>query len=99
MRRFFNSSAADYEVIFTANASGALKLVGESYPFRPGRVFCLTYDNHSSVNGLRELAHVKGATITYVPVREADLRVEEEQLQTILRGTRFAEARLFAYPA
>ena len=51
------------------------------------------------MNGIREFAHVKGATITYVPVREADLRVDEEQLQTVLRGTRPAEDRLFAYPA
>jgi molybdenum cofactor sulfurtransferase len=99
VRRFFNASAADYEVIFTANASGALKLVGESYPFGPGGVFCLTYDNHNSVNGIREFAHAKGAAITYVPVREHDLRVDEEQLQTVLRGTRPAADRLFAYPA
>jgi selenocysteine lyase/cysteine desulfurase len=99
VRRFFNAPEDEYEIVFTANASAALKLVGESYPFRPGGVFCLTYDNHNSVNGIREFAHAKGATITYVPVREADLRVEEEQLQTVLRGTRPAEDRLFAYPA
>jgi molybdenum cofactor sulfurtransferase len=99
VRRFFNAPEDEYEIVFTANASGALKLVGESYPFRPGGVFCLTYDNHNSVNGMREFAHAMGATITYVPVREADLRVEEEQLQTVLRGTRPAEDRLFAYPA
>jgi len=34
--RFFNASADDYAVIFTANASAALKLVGEAYPFAPG---------------------------------------------------------------
>jgi selenocysteine lyase/cysteine desulfurase len=30
---FFNASPDNYKVIFTANASAALKLVGESYPF------------------------------------------------------------------
>jgi selenocysteine lyase/cysteine desulfurase len=30
---FFNAPPDEYEVIFTANASGALKIVGESYPF------------------------------------------------------------------
>ncbi len=30
---FFNADPNEYEVIFTSNASGALKLVGESYPF------------------------------------------------------------------
>src|SRR5262245_43153025 len=32
---FFNADPAEYACIFTQNASGALKLVGESYPFAP----------------------------------------------------------------
>ncbi|KAL1737618.1 hypothetical protein HDZ31DRAFT_21944, partial [Schizophyllum fasciatum] len=31
--RFFNAPTDEYAVIFTPNASGALKLVGEAYPF------------------------------------------------------------------
>ena len=34
---FFNASPDEWVVIFTANASQALKLVGESYPFDSGR--------------------------------------------------------------
>ena len=30
----------EYDVVFTPNASGALKLVGESYPFEPGDPTC-----------------------------------------------------------
>lgn len=30
---YFNASADDYAVIFTANATGACRLVGEAYPF------------------------------------------------------------------
>ena len=30
----------EFEVVFTANASGALKLVGEAYPFAPGASSC-----------------------------------------------------------
>ena len=33
---FFRASPEEYEVIFTPNATGALRLVGESYPFGPG---------------------------------------------------------------
>ena len=33
--KFFNASRDDWVVIFTANASQALKLVGESYPISP----------------------------------------------------------------
>ena len=30
---------------------GALKLVGESFPFRTGSTFLISADNHNSVNG------------------------------------------------
>ncbi len=36
---FFNASPDEYVAIFTANASAALKLVGESIPLRPGITF------------------------------------------------------------
>ena len=60
MRRFFNAPEDEYEMVFTANASGALKLVGEAYPFAPGGVYLLSYDNHNSVNGIREFACRRG---------------------------------------
>ena len=44
---FFNADPAKYLAIFTANASAALKFVGESYPFSSGR-YLLTFDNHNS---------------------------------------------------
>jgi selenocysteine lyase/cysteine desulfurase len=40
-----------YEVIFTLNASGALKLIAEAYPWEPGGRFLLTADNHNSSTG------------------------------------------------
>jgi molybdenum cofactor sulfurtransferase len=49
--------------IFTPNASGALKLVGESYPFSPHGHYLLTFDNHNSVNGIREFAHARRAPV------------------------------------
>ena len=65
---FFNASPETYTVIFTANASGALKLVGEAYPFQSDSYYLLTFDNHNSVNGIREFARQCGATTTYVPL-------------------------------
>ena len=57
---YFNGHADDYILVFTQNASGALKLVGESYPFAPGSRCLLTFDNHNSVNGIREFATGQG---------------------------------------
>jgi hypothetical protein len=38
---FFRASPEEYVAIFTPNATGALRLVGEAYPFHPGTVSCL----------------------------------------------------------
>ena len=60
---FFNADPAEYLAIFTANASAALKLVGESYPFSNGS-YLLTFENHNSVSGIRKFAHSRGAQVT-----------------------------------
>jgi molybdenum cofactor sulfurtransferase len=97
--QFFKADPAEYVVIFTQNASGALKLVGESYPFEPGSRYLLTFDNHNSVNGIREFAHSKGAEVTYIPVCLPDMRVEMEALDASLDLVPSHKNNLFAYPA
>ncbi|HYT34087.1 MAG TPA: aminotransferase class V-fold PLP-dependent enzyme, partial [Ktedonobacteraceae bacterium] len=97
--RFFNAAPEEYVVIFTSNASTALKLVGEAYPFEPGDQYLLTFDNHNSVNGIREFARGHGATTTYVPVVLPDMRVDEAQLLDSLDSARPGSHHLFAYPA
>ena len=54
--RHFNASPDEYMVIFTQNATGALKLDRRVLPFGPGDTYFLTFDNHNSVNGIREFA-------------------------------------------
>lgn len=97
--RFFHAESGEYDVAFTPNASGALKLVGESYPFAPGGHYLLTFDNHNSVNGIREFAHARGAAVTYVPVSLPDLRVDESQLDEFLVRAQPGSNNLFAFPA
>jgi selenocysteine lyase/cysteine desulfurase len=96
---FFRASADEYEAIFTANATHALKLVGEAYPFAPGDEFLLTFDNHNSVNGIREFDRVRGARTTYVPVLPPEMRVDDELLDRFLDRARPGGHNLFAYPA
>jgi molybdenum cofactor sulfurtransferase len=96
---FFGASPDEYAVIFTQNASGALKLVGESYPFGANDVYLLTFDNHNSVNGIREFARARGATVTYAPVIPPDLRVDDERLAACLAQPGSGGHNLFAYPA
>ncbi|MFJ6658851.1 aminotransferase class V-fold PLP-dependent enzyme [Streptomyces sp. NPDC091377] len=106
--RHFNADPAEYAVIFTANATGALRLVGEAYPFTRATRLVMSLDNHNSVNGLREYARAHGATTTYVPVSGPDLRLDETRLRKALSRRRPGPTRsrprdgrrgLLAYPA
>ena len=97
--RFFNASPEEWEVVFAGNASQALKLIGESYPFGPGDRFLLTFDNHNSVNGIREFARARGATATYIPVVLPDMRVDETDLARALDTGHAHGNNLFSYPA
>jgi selenocysteine lyase/cysteine desulfurase len=96
---YFQASPEDYVAIFTPNASGALKLVGESYPFDPSSHYLLTFDNHNSVNGIREFARAKGATVTYIPVMSPSMRVDTDQVVAALEQPGQDGHKLFAYPA
>jgi len=95
--RYFNADPSVYDVIFTSNASGALHLLGESYPFGENDHYLLTWDNHNSVNGMREYAKRAGATFTYLPVDAPDLRVNEAALDEALSVE--GGHKLFAFPA
>ena len=105
--RYFNASPDEYIAVFTPNASGALKLVGEAYPFTPEGQYVLTYDNHNSVNGIREFAQNGGAKVTYVPLTLPDLRIDREKLDGVLdtaTSTSLStgvstQNNLFAFPA
>jgi selenocysteine lyase/cysteine desulfurase len=97
--RFFHADPREYVAVFTANASGALKIVGESYPFDASSRYLLTFDNHNSVNGIREFAHARGADVTYIPVSLPDMRVDESQLRRELGWPKLNGFNLFAFPA
>ena len=94
---FFTASPDEYAVIFTQNASNALRLVAESYPFQDESCFLQLVDNHNSVNGIREFARKKGAAIHTIK-SGADLRVEAGVIGAALANKGSAPC-LFAYPA
>jgi len=95
---YFNGTG-DYTAIFALNASGALKLVGESYPFSPGGKLLLTADNHNSVNGIREYARCKGVAVTYAPLTRPELRIDQSAMQSLLEQADPTQANLMAFPA
>ena len=96
---YFNAAPDEYTVVFTPNASGALRLVGESYPFAPGGRLLLSADNHNSVNGIREFARSRGTRVTYAPLKPGSLRLDGAALLRQLERGLPAHRRLLAFPA
>ena len=97
--RYFNASPDDYLAIFTPNASGALRLVGEAYQFEQGGRYALSFDNHNSVNGIREFARAKNATVHYLPLVAPELRLDYEAVIEELDRADRSKNNLLAFPA
>ncbi|NNF39064.1 MAG: aminotransferase class V-fold PLP-dependent enzyme [Gemmatimonadetes bacterium] len=92
---FFGADPDEYALVFTANATAALKLVGEAFPFEPGSRYVLATDNHNSVGGIREYARRAGATCTCLPL-DAELRLDDPESHI---GRAGSGPSLFAFPA
>ena len=85
---------AVYDVVFTANASGAIRILAEAFPFDRNSRLVLTADNHNSVNGLAWPARRAKARVALVPLA-GDLRGS----RSCSRAGAGAGPSLFAFPA
>ncbi|EFX02186.1 molybdenum cofactor sulfurase [Grosmannia clavigera kw1407] len=95
-----HADADEYVAIFTPNATGAARLVGEAYRFHRGGRLVLTADNHNSVNGLREFARRAGTPTVYVPSTAPSLAVDQAVLDAALvPGLKRAGSRLSGWLA
>ncbi|MBS2965798.1 aminotransferase class V-fold PLP-dependent enzyme [Actinocrinis puniceicyclus] len=98
----FNADPRQYTAIFTANATGACRLVAEAYRFEHDNRFVLTFDNHNSVNGIREYARTRRTPVHYVPGDGVELRTDTATVRAALSKHmigRRGPAGLFAFPA
>lgn len=101
---FFNADPRQYSVIFAANATAAVKLVAESFPFRKPSSLLLSADNHKSITTLRDYADRVAASVHLLPLT-SDLRLETVTVNRALHALRTSRHRpnsspsLFAYPA
>lgn len=96
---WFNAPPDEFTAIFTLNCTGALKLVGEAFPFSAGGRLLMTVDNHNSVNGIREFARARSVEARYAPLTTPELRVDRAQLAPLLADVDPAAANLFVFPA
>ena len=92
--RLLDADRAEYEVVFTANASGAARVIAEAFPFESGSRLVLTADNHNSVNGLRLAARLHGAAVEYVGL-DTDLRARDPRPELVPTTA----PSVFAFPA
>ncbi|KAL0477529.1 molybdenum cofactor sulfurtransferase [Acrasis kona] len=93
---FFGTSIDVYDVVFTLNATHAMKLVGESFPFEEGSEFiCLKESAHNSLLGVREFCCEKSGRFGVLDVQDIEsnlqMNKQNEQQPTV--------HHLFAYPA
>jgi selenocysteine lyase/cysteine desulfurase len=91
---FAGADPAVYDVVFTANASGAIRILAEAFPFDRHSRLVLTTDNHNSVNGLAWPARRAKARVALIPLA-ADLRGHDPARALV----RAAGPSLFAFPA
>jgi len=92
--RLLDADPDEYDVVFTANATAAIRILAEAFPFTSGSRLVLSADNHNSVNGLRVAASKRRASIEYVGL-DGDLR----PVNPMPWLARAARPSLFAYPA
>ncbi|XP_041803884.1 molybdenum cofactor sulfurase [Chelmon rostratus] len=98
----FNTIPEEYSVIFTSGCTAALKLVAESFPWRPqteseaGSHFCYLTDSHTSVVGIRGLTSARGVVALPVSPQEVENKAKDEaQGEDAICQT----PHLFCYPA
>ncbi|KAJ2842499.1 hypothetical protein IWW36_005885, partial [Coemansia brasiliensis] len=87
---FLGTSAEQYAVVFTANATAAIRLAAELTPISKQGVFCYTRESHTSVVGVRNLVTQQDARVQ--PIEFID--IERVTLPQNTQGS-----SLLAYPA
>eukprot|EP00922_Rhytidocystis_sp_ex-Travisia-forbesii_P065422 GHVS01097216.1.p1 GENE.GHVS01097216.1~~GHVS01097216.1.p1 ORF type:complete len:831 (+),score=59.16 GHVS01097216.1:179-2671(+) len=108
--RFFNAPPEDFSTVFTSGATGALKMVGEDFPWTSSSKFFYLRVNHNSVLGIREYAANNKAEFRALSEREIeeiltnrenDIRLSQEMRGRDLNtdNRRNNPYCLFAFPA
>ncbi|KAJ1913773.1 hypothetical protein LPJ71_002446 [Coemansia sp. S17] len=75
---FFGTTSRDYALVFTANATAAIRLAGELTPMSKDSTFCYTSAAHTSVVGLRGIAAELGAIVRPVEFDDLDDIIQPE---------------------
>ncbi|KAF8588822.1 PLP-dependent transferase [Ramaria rubella] len=86
--QFLGADPEIYTVVWTANTSSAMRIVGEGYSWHSGSRLLLGHDSHNSLNGLRAFARKDGAAIDYYAISPAGGWEEKWSLLQKISDTR-----------
>ncbi|XP_074060712.1 molybdenum cofactor sulfurase isoform X2 [Macrotis lagotis] len=98
----FNTTSEDYSIIFTSGSTAALKLVAETFPWRPasseneGSRFCYLTDSHTSVVGMRKITEAK--KVPSISVKPEDILLSQKSNGAVYEPA-CKTPHLFCYPA
>ncbi|KAK8809905.1 hypothetical protein WA158_000848 [Blastocystis sp. Blastoise] len=84
--KWFDADPEKYTVIFTSGATGALHMIGESFPWSRDSHYYYLQENHNSVLGIRQFAGDHGASFHVV---------KEQEMLNIPKNPYTKENRLF----
>jgi molybdenum cofactor sulfurtransferase len=92
--RFFNADPEDFDLVFVANATAGIKLVGDAFrELNGGFNYGYHRDAHTSLIGLRELA--AGSRC----LEDKDIELWISGQEQLVKDDTTASVNLFAYPA
>ena len=69
---WLGADPAEYQVVFTASATAAAKLVGEAFPWGAGSTYAYLRESHTSMLGVRGYAQAAGAQFRALTEEEVD---------------------------
>lgn len=69
--------SGDYQLVFTKSATDALKIIGETFPWREGGEFRYLRENHNSVLGMRQYAIEHGGRFNAVSEDDVETWIKQ----------------------
>lgn len=91
MLRLFGTSSETHTLVLTRSGTGALKLVGDAFPWSEGSVFAHLRSNHNSVLGMRQQAQRHGARVGALDPEDVDAWLASSDIEPELRRSDQAE--------
>lgn len=92
--QYFNADAQEFDVVFVANATAGIKLVGDAFrELEEGFDYVYHRDAHTSLVGLRELASQSRC------LEDLEVKLWLSEAENALRRNNGSSTTLFAYPA